>query len=400
MRSLLVVWHRWFGLAAAGFLFFAGLTGAIIAWDHELDGWLNPQLFEARTAGPGRPALALAEQYEKEHPDFQVTWLLLQRESGESQELGVALKPGHASGEAVDQVWLDPVTGKVQGQRQWGELSLARQNLLPLIYRFHYSLVMPNVGAINPGIWCMGLLAMAWIIDCFAALWLSFPKLVNWRKSLAFRWSQGGYKLTFDLHRSTGVWVWLLLLGVAVSSVCLNLPQVARAAVGVVSKPGPSPYERALPKMAGRSVLTREQAVTLVAKEASRRGWQTPMGGIFHFPPAGIYGVGFFAAGQEHGDAGLGNVWIYIDDHDGSLINVTEPGSGTAGDIFMQLQFPLHSGRIIGLPGRILVSLLGLGVALLSVTGVLIWARKRRARLAQSEGAGKQKAATRQGAAA
>jgi uncharacterized iron-regulated membrane protein len=46
----------------------------------------------------------------------------------------------------------------------------------------------------------------------------------------------------------------------------------------------------------------------------------------------------------------------------------------------MQVQFPLHSGRIIGIPGRILVSLLGLAVAMLSLTGVVIWAKKRRSR--------------------
>lgn len=40
----------------------------------------------------------------------------------------------------------------------------------------------------------------------------------------------------------------------------------------------------------------------------------------------------------------------------------------------------MHSGRILGLPGRILISLMGLAVALLSVTGVVIWARKRRSR--------------------
>ena len=52
----------------------------------------------------------------------------------------------------------------------------------------------------------------------------------------------------------------------------------------------------------------------------------------------------------------------------------------------MQAQFPLHSGRILGLPGRILISTMGLVVAALSVTGVVIWYRKRRARLsAQSK---------------
>lgn len=45
----------------------------------------------------------------------------------------------------------------------------------------------------------------------------------------------------------------------------------------------------------------------------------------------------------------------------------------------MQWLLPLHTGNIIGLPGRILVCLLGLAVAVLSVTGALIWRRKCRA---------------------
>ncbi|MNN88395.1 hypothetical protein D3C81_2060750 [compost metagenome] len=45
------------------------------------------------------------------------------------------------------------------------------------------------------------------------------------------------------------------------------------------------------------------------------------------------------------------------------------------------MQFPLHSGRILGLPGRILISIMGLLVAMLSVTGVVIWWKKRKARV-------------------
>lgn len=57
------------------------------------------------------------------------------------------------------------------------------------------------------------------------------------------------------------------------------------------------------------------------------------------------------------------------------------PWTGTAADLFIQAQFPLHSGRILGTPGRILISFMGLATAALSVTGVVIWYRKRRARV-------------------
>jgi uncharacterized iron-regulated membrane protein len=46
----------------------------------------------------------------------------------------------------------------------------------------------------------------------------------------------------------------------------------------------------------------------------------------------------------------------------------------------MQAQFPLHSGRILGVGGRILISCVGVMVAVLSATGLLIWLKKLNAR--------------------
>jgi uncharacterized iron-regulated membrane protein len=54
MRPVFVRLHRWFGIGIALFLFVAGLTGALIAWDHELDAMLNPTFFYARAATRSR----------------------------------------------------------------------------------------------------------------------------------------------------------------------------------------------------------------------------------------------------------------------------------------------------------------------------------------------------------
>jgi uncharacterized iron-regulated membrane protein len=88
----------------------------------------------------------------------------------------------------------------------------------------------------------------------------------------------------------------------------------------------------------------------------------------------------FFHPGGDHGAAGVGPARLYYDGADGSYLGDSQPWTGTAADIFVQAQFPLHSGRILGVPGRVLVSAMGLIVAALSVTGVVIWYRKRLAR--------------------
>lgn len=393
MRSLWVTFHRWLGLAIAVFLFISGLTGAIISWDHELDEWLNPQLFEAKTvqqAGASYDALALADKLEAADPQIRVSFMPLSIEEGHSLLIGVDPKPQPETGKAFEvdynQVAIDPETATVQAKRMWGDISLSRENLLPFLYKLHYSMHIPDAFDIRLGVLLMGVIAIVWTIDSFIALWISFPKAKSWRKSFAFRWKQGGYKLNFDLHRSGGVWLWPLLLILAVTSISMNLEgQVMRPLLSLVSDITPSPFEERQPTPMDEPtepLISRQQAVELAEQEAVSRGWTDPAGGIFYADHFDIYGVGFYQPGADHGNSGLGNPWLYFDGRTGDYLGHWVPGTGSAGDIFLQAQFPLHSGRILGLPGRILVSVMGLMVAMLSVTGVVIWARKWRARLA------------------
>lgn len=389
MRSSLVLLHRWCGLFIALFLFVAGLTGAIISWDHELDEWLNPQLFDSQTAGQGQDPLLLADALEARDPRVQVSFMPLALEPGHAVGVFVDPRVDPATGKAFElgfnQLGLDPVTGEVQGQRMWGAISLSRENLLPFLYKLHYSLHIPDGFGVELGVWLFGIVAIVWCLDCLVALWLSFPSARGWRKSFAFRWRQGGYKLNFDLHRSGGVWLWLLLLTLAVTSVSMNLErQVVRPLVELFSPLTPSPFASRTPVTLDEQIvplLDRRQAIAVADAEARRLGWQAPAAAVFHSAEFGVYGVGFYELGEDHGDAGLGNPWLYVDSRSGELAGAHVPGTGSAGDIFLQAQFPLHSGRIIGLPGRILVSLLGVAVAGLSLTGLVIWTKKRRSRL-------------------
>jgi uncharacterized iron-regulated membrane protein len=72
---------------------------------------------------------------------------------------------------------------------------------------------------------------------------------------------------------------------------------------------------------------------------------------------------------------------LYLSAEDGRLISSNQPWHGTTADVFAQLQLPLHGGRILGMPGRIMMSLLGVVVVMLSVTGIVIWWRKRCSRV-------------------
>lgn len=402
MRTLLVLLHRWAGLGIALFLLVAGLTGAVISWDHELDAWLNPHLTQVSSSGPLKSPLQLADQIEARYPQIRISSLPLVTEPGHSLAFGVEAKVDPATGKlfkpGFNQIFIDPHSGTELGRRDWGAVwPLSRENFVSFLYVLHFSLHLPEVAGIDRwGVWLMGVVALIWTFDCFTGFYLSLPVPATGatapRKSWWRRWlpawkvriKNGPYKLNFDLHRAGALWLWSLLLVVAFTAFSLNLyREVFFPLASLVSNVTPTPFDTRQPVAEDKPIMPRlsyAQALSTAETEARRRNWEEPAGTLFYASLFGVYGIEFFHAEDDEGVGGAGHRSLYLDGLDGRILGQREPWQGTAADIFVQAQFPVHSGRILGLPGRILISLLGLVVAMLSVTGVIIWKRKRRAR--------------------
>ncbi|WP_407928085.1 PepSY-associated TM helix domain-containing protein [Herminiimonas arsenitoxidans] len=414
MRGSFVLLHRWCGLTIALFLLISGLTGAVISWDHELDEWLNARLFEVDSRGPYKSSIELAAAIEQADPRVQISFMPLQFEEGHAALFGVDARVNPATGRLFDlgynQVFVNPVTAEIIGKREWGAVSLARENLMPFLYKLHYSLHIPEMWGIDRwGVWFMGIIAVVWVIDCFFGFYLTLParrekKLSataqggkaktrqanekswwqRWQPSWRVRWSGGSYKLNFDLHRAFSLWTWGLLFILAFTAFSLNLyREVFYPAMSLVSKVTPGPFDTRTPVDPQHPILATISFPEVIQKakdEAARRGWEEPAGSVFYSNSFGIYGASFFHPGDDHGGGGVGPAALYFDGKDGSYLGNRLPWKGTAADIFLQMQFPLHSGRILGIPGRILISIMGLLVSMLSVTGVVIWWKKRKGR--------------------
>ena len=404
MRSLFVVGHRCFGLIIAAFLFVAGTTGALISWDHELDEWLNPHLFEVASRGAHLDALELARRIEADDPRRRVVFLPFFHEEGRAAAVGVTGRVEEANKRQYEighnQVFIDTVTGRIVGQRDWGKVALDREHLLPFLYKLHYSLHIPEIDGIDRwGIWLMGLVGIVWLFDCFVGFYLTLPRRraphaivegpagarsywQRWRPAWRIKRSASSYRLNLDLHRAFGLWLWLLLAAVAFTSIAMNLQfEVVRPVLQTMSPLTPSPFEMRTPRSRHEPVepkLGYRVVVEAARREADARGWVEPPGYAFYAVSFGVYAVGFFPPDHDpHGSGGMGVKTIYVDGVNGRILGDQVPWRGTAADVFMQLQFPIHSGRIAGIPGRMLISAMGLAVALLSVTGVVIWAKKR-----------------------
>lgn len=383
IRAIFVRLHRYAGLALALFLTIAGLTGSVLAFNDELDAWLNPHLYRSSTTGEILPPSELAARITAIDSRLVPFWIPLSVAPGASAIVWVTTTHDPKTGEHYDlgfnQVFLDPTTGDVLGKRNWGALSLTRENLIPFLYVLHYSLHIPA----GIGTWIMGIAAIVWIFDCFVGLYLTFPRgrpfFAKWKPAWLIKRGAGRHRVTFDVHRASGLWLWVMLLIVAVSAVYLNLPdQVFRPAVGSILQLTPEPEEGRVERENVAPSISFEEAITLAGTEAARIGFTRKPAFVGWDPDYLIYWV-HYQDNQYRAGPGLDASTFYVAGDSGELLAKKIGGQGTPGDILVQLQFPLHSGEIAGLAGRIAVCLLGVLVAVLSVTGVLVWNRKWRA---------------------
>lgn len=406
MRAFFTVLHRYFGLGIAGFLIVTGLTGAIISWDHELDEWLNPDLNEVSGQGTAISPIELANQLEQRFPKIEVTYFELHQEPGHSQYFWVEPRvdpiTSHLYEPGFNQVYLDPATGDVLGKREWGQVwPITRKTFMSFLYKLHFSLHIPEFWGIDHwGIWLLGIIALTWTVDCFTGFYLTLPIkrrkiraskttsgkswLQRWKPAWKIRWRSGPHKLNFDLHQALGLWTWGLLFVVAFTAFSLNLyREVFFPLMSTISEVTPSPLDERIPTGHDNPIeptLTFQEIASLASGEAEKLGWTQPLGSLWYAREFGLYRAEFFPVTAGHGAGGVGHKALFFDGHTGERLGEFIPWQGTAADIFVQAQFPLHSGRILGLPGRILISIMGIVVAMLSVTGVIIWWRKRQTR--------------------
>lgn len=410
MRAIFGRLHRWAGLLTAGFLFFSGVTGAIISWDHEIDEALNSHFYDVTAQGPAISSVELAKLIEQRDPRARVTYLFMTPEPGHSLAFFVMPRIDPATGTRYpldyNQIFLDAATGAELGRRYWGAVwPVTKENLVSFLYKLHYSMHIPEFwGSDRWGIRLLGIIALIWTIDCFFGFYLTLPSRrsaratrapevtrqlargfwARWKPAWTIKTSGSAYRINFDIHRAFSLWTWGVLFTIAFTAFSLNLYfEVFSPLMKLVSNYTPTPYEQRPyldldhpiePKVSFADIAAR------AAADAKSRGFTAPLGSLNYGPAHGVYAAAFFAPGDDHGAGGVGPAQLYYDSEDGRPLGEKLPWVGTAADIFVQAQFPLHSGRIAGLPGRILISAMGLVVAALSVTGVVIWWRKRRAR--------------------
>lgn len=373
-RRLWLKVHLWLGLTVGAVFVVTGLTGSILAFWVPLDEWLNRDLLRVAAPAGARPrplaeieAAARGAMSAAAKPE----WGLFPYQTRNVFVFVYRLPAGNEDRAELWRLAVDPYTARVIGMRLLeGAEHPWRGSFINAVVRLHYTLWLREAGAVIAG-GC----ALLLLFSVLTGLILWWPLTGKWRQALSFKRRPSFERLVFDLHKLAGFYPGAVFLLVLFSGVYMIFPQHTRALVSVFSPLSPAPEGLRSTPRAGLAPIGLERAVAIAEREFpdGTRSW-------FRLPADAqdVYQVCKRAPGEPNRYFAYRCVWL--DQYTGQPLLRRDPRADSAGDTFLEWQYPLHTGEAFGMAGRFLILLIGLGPALLYVTGFIRWRQKRRSR--------------------
>ncbi|MDB5734748.1 MAG: hypothetical protein JWN16_1385 [Alphaproteobacteria bacterium] len=388
VRRTLFTVHMWVGLILGILLAALGLSGSLLVYDDKVAALLSPAP-HATTAGEPLPLTMIADiarraAGEKGIEGGQIQLILPEADGdaliariGQIGPMGNGPASGrdgasrpegqrgehrrHRDGEGRHrdgagtgqgggglQVFIDPVSGAVLGTRK-----SALPPILTFAHQLHGNFLMGRDGRS----WAVGPLGVAMLILGLSGIVLWWPRRGQWKYAFMVRRTAKGLRFHRELHAAVGVWIFVIFMVVSFSGVVIvwpqtfGMPQFSRAPV-TVEDTGGSVIGAQEAVIAARAALPNAvlRSVTLPAR------------------PDQAISVSFLSNGAI-------NASVLVDPYTAKVLQVRDPSQS-----FMAWQRPLHQGSV-GPVWKFLVFLSGLVPTLFVVTGMIMWAKKRKRRV-------------------
>lgn len=413
VQGIVVAVHRYLGLSLALLLIVIAGTGSLIAFYGDLERAFNARMRVVVPLARGwtlHDALVIRAGLEQQDPRSHVFSLQFPQRSDESlfSRVMPAIDPhsGRPYEIDYDEVFANPYTGERLGQRLIGAATLRPEGIPSFLYYLHYALIFP----LGLGILLIGVLGLVWAFECLTGFYLTLPPkpkagkdgkkprpfLKRWSTSWRIGRGTNANRQVLDVHRSFGLWLWLLLMIFAVTGFALNQGGPYADFVGKFARYAhyqERPPVPALSKPLIDPPVDWFQAAELgqhyFAQQASALGFRLGKPAALEYRrDLGVY---FFlmhtsrdlldAQGNPtETDSPATAATLVIDARDGRFLGLQLPTGQRFGNTLTSWLVALHVTAIGGRPWQIVVAAFGLAVVTISATGVLLWWRRHRNR--------------------
>jgi uncharacterized iron-regulated membrane protein len=362
IRSIFLTIHRWVAIGAFILLVPIALSGAALVFHDELDVLLNPSRYAITGKELLPPSAYLKSAATAVESGIQVTGLRFPDDDAApvtAQARGAG--SGGAGRPTVMTVYLDPPTGRVLDVLEF------RDSLFGFLHRFHENLTVPDFfGRAIVGWVGVGLLFLS-----LSGIYLWWPRNGVFVPGLRWRRTPD---VDTNLHHLFGFWISLPLALVSFTGIYLAFPLQARTAMSAIApmtaqapRPGFGPVAR-------QTALTPERALA-AASAIVPQG--RPAALFLPSAPRDTAGNPSLTWRIQLRLPNNNTTTVVVADATGIATLVSEPLSGDRAAQWMRW---LHEGSHSGVIWRVVVLLTGIFPAVLGITGILMWLRRRRNR--------------------
>jgi len=366
LRRLWLDVHLWLGVGLLVVFIPLGVTGSILVWHDPLDRALYADRYATTGDAASRNINDYAQAAQVAFGNHtQLTQIRLPQAAGDPVvAVGrISGPPGPGGRPRTLNAWIDPPTAKVL------ETAEVAKGFTMVMHRLHGSLLIPDIGRK-----VVGWLGWAMFVSSATGLWLWLPRHGGFLKGL--RWHRGASTL-FNLHHMIGFWICLPLAVLSLTGVYISFPQTSHALVGAPPPPQRAPGRNALPLPDPR--LDVAQAVAIAKAQAPGAAVAE-----VNFPTKGkepVWRVGLKAPGAERPRT------VQVVDATAKVKASRAEGSGPPSpDPISKLMRQVHDGTETGIVWQAVIFLAGVAPAVLSLTGVVMWLRRRARRRAIQHG--------------
>jgi uncharacterized iron-regulated membrane protein len=221
----------------------------------------------------------------------------------------------------------------------------------------------------EPGEYVAAAAGTALLVLATSGLILWWPRKV--KNAMRIRWGANRLAVSYDLHRCAGAAFALFLLVNAVTGLAMIFDTASPTLVNRLSRspdapPPPTPVPRAIAHALPLDAIVAAAELAFPRGTVSRIEVRSPGAAV----------VVRKRLPDQNDTHGMNR--IYVDPASGAVLRASTLEQLPPGSAMFEWLFPLHTGKLLGTPYKIVLFLAGLVPALSLVTGFIVWRSKAR----------------------
>jgi uncharacterized iron-regulated membrane protein len=360
LRKVINKIHLILGLASGIVVFIVAITGAIWTFESEISDWLHEyRTVEVQNKPYLKPSVlkAIAQPYfEKKHIDNYIY-------HGKDKAVEL-IHSAETNGEEFHMsLFLNPYTGKVL------HVNENEFYFFTFILDLHMNLLMGETGKL-----IVDYATLIFLMLLITGIILWWPKnKAAMRQRVKFNWktTTKWKRKNYDLHNILGFYASWIVVFIAITGLAWGFTWMDK---GIYFLGSGGKEFTDWPKVESKSDVKSKTALHIediiyentIADYANKFEYA-----YFYFPTEKTESV--YTSINNNSKVFYNAKEYYYDQRTGKLLFTSNPEKYNGGEKLRSMYFDIHVGKILGLPGQLLVFFASLIVASLPISGFMIW---------------------------